>query len=260
MFVWQDRPIELKRTFLQVLVASMLATAGLAIGFLLFAEFDDTTWKIIGTTALLSGFSLLGLPGATLLDQGRAQVLGAINLLLAGAGLVLALTLLWTESDSGWKPLVFVVAFTGAAAQASGTTARRRADDPPVVRIVYLAGLGGAVLVASLISIAAWQEIERAGFYRILGALAVADLLTVLLQPILRRTARPGRPPPAKGDPFAFTCTLDVRPVELPSWATRREDHTVECRVPARDFASAVATAISDLERTGGKVLKIERL
>jgi hypothetical protein len=238
----------------------MLATAGLAIGFLLFAEFDETTWKIIATTALLSGFSLLGLPGATLLDQGRAKALGLANLLLAGAGLVLALTLLWTESDDGWKFLVFLVAFAGAAAQASGTTARRRADDPPVVRIVYLAGLVGAALVASLITIAAWQEIERAGFYRILGALAVADLLTVLLQPILRRTARRDRPPPAKGDLYAFTCTLDVRPVDLPAWATRREDHTIECRIPARDFASAVATAIADLEKTGGKVLKIERL
>jgi hypothetical protein len=238
----------------------MLATAGLAIGFLLLAEFDETTWKVIGTTALLSGFSLLGLPGATLLDQGRAQVLGLANLILAAAGLVLALTLLWTESDHGWKLLVFLVAFTGAAAQASGTTARSRADDPPIVRIVYLAGLAGAVLVASLISIAAWQEVDRAGFYRILGALAVADLLTVLLQPILRRTGRRDRPPPAKGDPYAFTCTLDVRPIDLPAWATRREDHTIECRIPARDFASAVATAIADLEKTGGKVLRIERL
>jgi hypothetical protein len=238
----------------------MVATAALAIGFLLFAEFDETTWKVIGTTALLSAFSLLGLPGAALLDQGRAAALGLANLVLAAAGLVHALTLLWTESDRGWKLLIFVVAFTGAAAQASGTTARRRADDPPIVGIVYLAGLAGAVLVASLISIAAWQEIERAGYYRILGALAVADLLTVVLQPILRRTARAGRPAPARGDPHAFACTLDMRPVDLPAWATRREDNTVECRVPARDFASAVATAITALEKTGGKVLRIERL
>lgn len=238
----------------------MVATAGLAIGFLLFAEFDETTWKIIGTTALLSGFSLLGLPGATLLDQGRAQVVGAINLLLAAGGLLFALVLLWTESDRGWKLLVFLVAFTGAAAQASGTTARRRADDPPLVRIAYVAGLAVVAVVASLTSIAAWQEIERAGYYRILGALVVADLLTVLLQPILRRTARPGRPAPAKGDPYAFACTLDVLPLDLPVWATRGENHTIECRIPARDFASAVAKAISALEQTGGKVLKIERL
>lgn len=250
---------DLKRTFLRVLIASLLATAGLAIGFLLLADFNDRTWKVIGTTAILSGFSLLGLPGAALLDQGRAVALGWANLLLAAAGLTYSLALLWTESDHGWQLLVLIVAFTGATAQASGTTARRRADDPSSVRNLYLAGLIGAVVLASLISIAAWQQIEDEGYYRIVGALAVADLLAVLLQPILRRTARADRPAPAKGDPQAFTCTLDVRPVELPAWARRGEDNTVECRVPARDFASAVATAIRALERSGGKVLKIER-
>jgi len=64
--------VDLKRTFLQILIASLVATAALAIGFLLLAEFNDRAWKVIRTTALLSGFSLLGLPGAALLDQGRA--------------------------------------------------------------------------------------------------------------------------------------------------------------------------------------------
>jgi hypothetical protein len=214
---------------------------------------------VIGTTALLSGFSLLGLPGAALLDQGRAIALGWASLILAAAGLTYSLALLWAESDRGWQLLVAIVAFAGAAAQASGTTARRRADDPRSVNVLYLTGLAGAVILASLISIAAWQEIERASYYRILGALAVADLLVVLLQPILRRTVRPDRPAPAEGEAHAFTCTLDVRPIELPSWAARREDNTVDCRIAARDFASAVATAITAFERSGGRVLKIER-
>jgi hypothetical protein len=236
---------ELTRTFLRVLVASLLATAGLAIGFLLLADFNERTWKVIGTTALLSGFSLLGLPGAALLDQGRALLLGWANLLLAGVGLVYSLALLWSETDRGWKLLVTITAFNGAVAQASGTTARRRADDPPSVGVLYLAGLAGAVLLAALISIAAWQEVEDEGFYRILGSLAVAEVLVVLLQPILRRTARRGAAP-ATGTSFPFTCTL----------ADGRE---VPFDEAAPDFASAVASAISELERSGPKVVRIER-
>lgn len=224
----------------------MLATAGLAIGFLLLADFNERTWKVIGTTALLSGFSLLGLPGAALLDQGRAIALGWANLLLSGAGLTLSLVLVWSESDSerSWKVLVVLVAFGGATAQASGTTARRRAGDPRSVQLLYLGAHAGGVLLASLISLAAWQEIEDEGFYRFLGALAVAEVLAVVLQPILRRTT--GRAAPVALTSFSFTCTLD-------------DGREVERREDAPDFASAVASAITELERSSASVLRIER-
>jgi hypothetical protein len=227
----------------------LLATAALAIGFLLLADFNERTWKVIGTTALLSAFSLLGLPGAALLDQGRAVLLGWANLLLAAVGLTYSLALLWSESDRGWKLLVLVVAFTGAGAQASGTTARRRADDPPSVRWLYVAALAGAVVLASLISLAAWQEIEDEGYYRFLGALAVAEVLMTILQPILRRTAARPKPAPASAGAatsFSFTCTLD-------------DGREVQREEDAPDFASAVAAAITELERSGDKVLKVER-
>jgi hypothetical protein len=79
---------ELTRNFLRVLVASLLATAALASGFLLLADFNERTWKVIGTTALLSGFSLLGLPGAACLDQGRALLLAISQLERSGSGVV----------------------------------------------------------------------------------------------------------------------------------------------------------------------------
>jgi hypothetical protein len=225
----------------------LLATAALAIGFLLLADFNERTWKVIGTTALLSGFSLLGLPGAALLDQGRAVALGWANLVLAATGLTYSLALLWSESDRGWKLLVAIVAFGGAAAQASGTTARRRADDPPSVGVLYLAGIAGGILLAALLSIAAWQEIEDEGYYRFVGALAVAEVLVVVLQPVLRRTAaRTARGPSDAGARFNFTCTLE-------------DGREVDTGWDAADFAAAVASAIRELERSGERVVRIDR-
>ena len=234
--------LDLRRLFFRVLIASLTATALLAIAFLLFAEFDDTTIKIIATTALLSGFSLLGLPGGALLDQGRAVWLGWLTLALAAYGLVHALVLIWTEEDSGWKVLVGVVAFAGACAQASGSTARRREEDPQSVRVLYVAGIAGSFLLASLITLAAWRDIEREGFYRFLGALAVAVVLTTVLQPILRRTSRGGR----ASRSFEFTITVD-------------DGTEVHRQAEAADFASAVSSAIRELERGGRRVLRIER-
>jgi hypothetical protein len=239
--------VDLKGVFLRVLIASLLATAGLAIGFLLLADFNERTWKVIATTAVLSAFSLLGLPGAALLDQGRAVALGWANLVLAAVGLAWTLALLWSESERGWRALVAVVAFTAATAQASGTTARRRADDPQAVDLLYLAGVVGAFLLAALISLAAWQEIEDEGFYRFVGALAVAEVLAVILQPILRRTSRRAAPTPAAAPAaFEFTCTLDD------GREVRRSDE-------ASEFASAVAAAIRELEGSGAKVVRLER-
>jgi len=52
--------VDLKGVFLRVLIASLLATAGLAIGFLLLADFNERTWKVIATTALLSASACSG--------------------------------------------------------------------------------------------------------------------------------------------------------------------------------------------------------
>ena len=53
-----------RRFFGIALVASMCATAALAVGILLFSDFDETAARILGTTAAISFFSLLALRAA----------------------------------------------------------------------------------------------------------------------------------------------------------------------------------------------------
>jgi hypothetical protein len=235
--------VDLRRLLLRGLVLSLTATALIAIAVLLFAEFDERTWKIVGTTALLSGFSLLGMPGGALLDQGRAVWLGWLTLALAGYALAHALVLMWAESNGGWKVLVTAVAFAGVCSQASATTSRRRATDPPTVRVLYVVAIVGAVVTATMASLAAWLEIEdEAFYYRLLAAVAVAVLLTTILQPILRRAGREA----AVGAAFELRLTT--------------EDGTEVARsVEAPDFAAAVERAIRELERDGVRIVRVER-
>jgi hypothetical protein len=183
----------LKRAFLRALVASLCLTAGLAIVTLLFGEFDETAGRIVATTAFMSLYSLMALPGGSLLDRGTHALLGWATLLLCGASFLLALNLVWANWDdigeADWKLLVTATAIAGACAQASATTWRRRADDSDALVRLYWTSLVTGAGLAFLIVNAVWTEPDGDGYYRFLGALAVANLLVALVQPIIRRMA-----------------------------------------------------------------------
>jgi hypothetical protein len=183
--------VDLKRLFLRALVASLSVTAGLAILTLLFAEFDGTAGRILATTAFLSLYSLLLLPAGVLYDWRQAVPLAAATVGLAAGGFVNAMIVVWGTEDA-WKGVVSLTAFAGACAQAAALTARRRSDDSRRLGQLYVASLVLGFVLATMITVAALVEIDEGGYYRGLGAVAVANVLAALLQPILRRMGRTG--------------------------------------------------------------------
>jgi hypothetical protein len=234
--------VDLRRLFLQALIVSLIATALLAIGVLLLAEFDETTWKIIGTTALISAFSLLAMPAAALLDRDRTVWLAWLTFALAGWGLGHTLYLLWAETDTGARLLITVVAFAVASSQASATTSRLRDDDSGAVATLYLFGIAASFFAAALVAFAIWQGVEGGTYYRFLAALGVAVVLVTILQPILRRSSRDARPAPRF---WVLVTTGDGR--------------TVRRAADGADFAAAAAAAIREVEASGARVVRLER-
>jgi hypothetical protein len=227
-----------RRLFFVALIASLSATAGLAIFFLLFAEFDQTTERIVLTTALLSLLSLFALPAGVLLDQGRYPGLAWTVIALSTVAFTLAMALTWGSWEDGddeslWKTLGAVAAFAAASSQAAMTTARRRPDDSPTVRFLYLASLAFAVVLAAMITAAAWREVDDESYYRALGAFAVADLFLVIVQSVARRL--PGVAPTARAE-HQVVFTLD--------------------RWPSEEAVSAASRA---LEEAGVRVDRVER-
>jgi hypothetical protein len=214
-----------KRLFLVAFVLSLTATALIAIGILLFAEFDDTSGRILATTGLIGLFSLLSLPAGVLLDRGGARLLGSATIGVAALGLVLALVLVWgeIESDTGTKLAVTTGLASGALAQGAATKSRRRETDTPAVRSLYLGAVCASAALAFMLSAAAWLDIGDDTFFRFVGALAVADLLVVLLQPAVRRMALPA--PSSKS--FRLVLTLDRAPSNVAVSAAVRalEEH-----------------------------------
>jgi hypothetical protein len=229
-----------KRLFLWGLGGSLSVTALLAIGILLFAEFDELAGRILATTALLGLFSLLSLPAGVLLDQGRFRPLAWASLALNVVGFALTMLLVWQDggSDNEWKVLATVVAAAVATSQTAATTSRLRPGDPPSIRVLYPLSVFLVFAVAAMVALAAWNEIEDETYYRLLGAGAVANLLVALLQPIVRRAAGVGAAP---GSP-------EVR-------AAHRLVFTLDRVPPER----AIAEAAQALERAGARVERVER-
>ena len=213
------------------LAASLSLAAALAIGVLLFSDFGDAAVRIILTNLAISLASLLALPAGVLLDARRAPALGWATAALVAAGFLLALAMIWIDrledSDRMAKTLGTVAAFAVAGAGVSAATARRRPGDSQAVRRLYAAGAAGSALLATLVSIAIWREVDDETFWRGTGALAVLTVLAVLLQAVLRRLG-----PPSEAGAFVV-------------------------RISGAPDDPAVADAIRMLERAGARVERV---
>jgi hypothetical protein len=230
-----------RRILLLAIAASLSVTAVLAIGTLLFGDFGAREGRILTTTALLAGYGLLALPAGFLLDQRRLPRLAATLLVLASAGFGIAIASVWMSEPPAALPksMGTVTAFAIASTQIAALAARHRDNDPAVVRRLYAASTATALVLAAMITAAAWAEIGNSGYYRILAAFAVLDVLLVALQPILALT-RPVR--------IAFRLRILVEPNDL-----------IEMTVEAADLASAAARGIGTVERGGRRVTGVER-
>jgi hypothetical protein len=195
--------LDVRRIFLGAVVVSLVLTAGIAIVTLLLGDFGETEARILLTTASISFFSLLALPGSILVEQQRLQPLALTSVGLAVLGFVLALNMIWVQWDDAgegsWKSLLVVTIVAVATTQAAGVELRRRDTDSVWVRRLALASHAAAGLAALLASIAVIDELDDEGFLRALGALVVVNVLLVALQPVLRRMGRA----PAAGDRVA---------------------------------------------------------
>ena len=235
-------PRTVRRFVLAAVAVSISATALLAIGILLFGNFGETESRILQTTLLLAGYGLVSLPAGFLLDQGRRRPLALAILGLAATGLVLSLFSVWSGGSSATvgKTVLTVTTFALAAAQIGALAARRRESDATPVRVLFAASCATSLVLATMASVAAWAEIGSAAFFRALGALAVLNVLVVILQPLLA-LARP------RGEVYHLHLELD-------------EGDQLDADVEGVDFASAAARAIREAEETGRRVREVARV
>jgi len=181
-----------RRLLLRTIVAALCLTAVVAIAALLGGRPGPTAWRILGTTSAVSFFGLLAVPVGMLLDRGRAHVLARASGALTLSAFVLTLAVLWmpwtTWVGKTWGVLVTLAA---AAAQACAVEARRRDTDAPQVSALASGSMVTGAVLAAMGVIAILSEIEADEYFRLLGAVAVLDVLLLVVAAVLRRGTGP---------------------------------------------------------------------
>jgi hypothetical protein len=183
-----------KRFELGLAAVAFCVCGGLAVLFLLFGELEGASWKILTTTVVFGLYSLLALPGAKLLDQGRSSILAWSAVLLAALGLLWAFRIVWSgldDADGSWRLLVTLTACSTAVSQVCATTARRQATDPASVDRLYALSNLLVYSLAGIVTLASWNAVSSGALlWRTVGVLAAVDVLSIVLQPLLRSRAR----------------------------------------------------------------------
>jgi hypothetical protein len=189
-----SRVESLKRFELGLAAVAFCVCGGLAVLFLLFGELEGASWKILTTAVVFGLYSLLALPGARLLDQGRSSILAWSAVLLAALGLLWAFRIVWSgldDADGSWRLLVTLTACSTAVSQVCATTARRQATDPASVDRLYAVSNLLVYSLAGIVTLASWNAVgSGALLWRTVGVLAAVDVLSLVLQPLLRSRAR----------------------------------------------------------------------
>ena len=136
--------MQARKLILFAIVGALCLTAAIAVVVLLSGHFDETSWRILGTTSSISFFGLLGVPVGMLLERERAVALARVSALLTSAGFLLTLVVIWHHwATTVGKSCGVVLTLAVAAAQAAAVEARRRDNDTSAISL-----LTGGVLAA----------------------------------------------------------------------------------------------------------------
>jgi hypothetical protein len=187
------------RLALWVLIASVVVGALMGIWALLVGDVGETQWRMLGTT-----FSITG-AGALVIVFGRSVGRADLGRLpYAGFALTLGSLLainggLWGHVDAEWfwKLMLSLVVVTLTVAHASLVSPAGLAV---AFRWVAWAAIGSGVLLAALILLAIWGDVEGSTIGRAIGVFAILAAAASVAVPVMRRLSRI----PAPTDPAAM--------------------------------------------------------
>ncbi len=198
------RTSSLKRTALLCFAAGLTIAALTAIAALLTSSFEETEWRVIGTSLAFAVYSSLAAAGAAtrLSDDRAVAVLGTATLTFAVIAFGMVTVGIWDEPENGdvlWRGYgcATVIAFASVHA-ALVIQARSPSDGRGVALLASLSLVFGALdAVGALLPISGLSEDLDVGYANLFGVGLVLLILTTALPPLLRRAQRSGAEPRA---------------------------------------------------------------
>src|ERR687896_1662143 len=130
--------MDLRRLVSRALVAGLCASALVAIVALLSGSFEDTHWRVIGSSLGFSVFTCTAAAGAALRTRSHTglRALGTATITASLSALVLLFGALWADDDVDWLWRGFGIARLPAlwASHPSLILRAPRAGDSPPLR------------------------------------------------------------------------------------------------------------------------------
>ncbi|MCU1442289.1 MAG: putative hydrolase or acyltransferase of alpha/beta superfamily [Cryobacterium sp.] len=207
-----------RRVAVIAIIVSLSLAALVGIFALLFGTFTEVQGRIMLTTLLIGVVSVLALCDLAGLDRAF-RWLSFVGLAAAAVTLVAGLLLIWMDWNTGgdteilWKTLGIAGTAAVSAAHASLLLLLGRRTNP-VVRIGLWVTLALIVVVFGLIAalILTDGDVGSEGYARLLGTVAILDVLGTIIVPVVALFLRDGRAV-SPGSPLAASQPPQAVPV-----------------------------------------------
>jgi hypothetical protein len=237
-----------------VLVGSLCAAALVAIVALVSGSFDDTDWRLIGTSLSFAVYSALAASGVAVRTKEHpfARPLGVVTVAAAAVAWVLLLVLLWSGlDDSEALARSWGVATIAALACSHASVVLRgmRASDTAGISALVVSSIAlGAVdgTVGGLATAGAVEVDEDDPAARLMAVAVVLLLLTTALPVVLRRLRPAGADASASAWPMPRGGALERLAAEVVATTERIE------RLDDRDAVRAECRRLRELARSSG--------
>ncbi|MGE0481853.1 MAG: hypothetical protein AB7Q17_15430 [Phycisphaerae bacterium] len=178
-----------QRTLLFSFIASIALCGAIGAYILIIGQFGWYEARVLGTTAVIGGASILAMAAAVSFESGRRRALGAAGMLASGAALVALLALIWdllpdTDFDVFERITASLAVVAVALPHACLLDLARLHKQYEWVRI---ATYGMIAALAVLICVTIWAEPRGDVWARVIGVLAIGDVCGSIATPILHR-------------------------------------------------------------------------
>lgn len=174
---------------LKTFIGFLALTALIGIVTVLTGEFGEVQLKTLGTTFTISAASICAMACAAFIEKRNAPALGWVGIALNFSAATMLIFAMWAEFGDAiyWKLTLTLIVLGLAFAHALLMHLPTLAEEYEWVQAVTA---GAISVLALLIIVAFWGEVDNSAYYRVLAVVSIIVVLLTLVIPILLKLGK----------------------------------------------------------------------